>query len=357
MELGIFTFAAMTADPKTGYQISPGQRLKHLIEEIKLADEVGLDVFGVGEHHRSDYAVSAPAVALAAAASVTKNIKLTSAVTVLSSDDPLRIYQQFSTLGLLANGRAEIMVGRGSFAESFTLFGRPGENYEQLFDEKLELLLEARGNEFVTWSGTTRPPLKDAGVYPRINSEVLPIWIGVGGTQSSVMRAARLGLPMSLAIIGGEPRQFLPYAQLYRDIGQKYGFKRSELAVAISSNGFVGSSNSHAADIFYPSYAFQMNKLGRERGWQQMNRAAFDIQRSAQGALMVGSPEQVAERILYQFGIFNHQRFLLQMSVGTVAHMDVMRSIELYGTKVAPLVRGEIERTTKNNQTSSAFNH
>lgn len=339
MELGIFTFGAMTPDPANGERISAGERLRNLIEEIELADQVGLDVFAVGEHHRPDYAVSAPAVVLAAAATTTKAIRLASAVTVLSSDEPLRVYQQFATLDLLSNSRAEIMVGRGSFAESFALFGKAGENYETLFDEKLDLLLRARANEHVTWQGRSQPALKNAGVYPRIEPGSLPIWLGVGGTTQSAVRAGRLGLPMSLAIIGGDPAQYVPLVSLYRDVAAKAGHDPSQLPLAISSNGFIAETSQRAAEIFYPSYELQMNQLGRERGWGPMTRPAYDAQRSISGALAVGSPAQLVDRILHQHSLFRHDRFLLQMSVGTVPHADVMRSIELYGTEVAPAIR------------------
>ena len=343
MELGIFTFAAMTPDPFTGVQIGAGERLRNLIEEIELADQVGLDVFAVGEHHRPDYAVSSPAVVLAAGAARTKSIRLSSAVTVLSCDDPIRVYQQFATLGLLSQGRAEIMAGRGSFTESFALFGRPDEQYETLFDEKLDLLLRARDEERVTWSGRSHPALKNAGIYPRIEPGSLPIWLGVGGTPNSVARAGRLGLPMSLAIIGGNPAQFVPFADRYRELGRKAGHNPSRLQIGISSNGFVADTSQAAADIFYPSYALQMNQLGRERGWGTMTRPTYESQRSIQGALAVGSPQQLVDRILQQHSLFQHQRFLLQMSVGTVPHAAVMRSIELYGRQVAPAVRRALE--------------
>lgn len=339
MELGIFTFGAMTPDPSSGVRISAGERLRNLIEEIELADQVGLDVFAVGEHHRADYAVSSPAVVLAAAATRTKNIQLGSAVTVLSSDDPLRVYQQFATLDLLSKGRAEIIVGRGSFSESFTLFGKPGENYDTLFDEKLDILLRARASERVTWSGRSRPPLINAGIYPRVEQGSLPVWVGLGGTAQSAVRAGRLGLPMSLAIIGGNPAQFVPLVDLYRATATKAGHDLSRLPVAISSNGFIAETSQQAADVFFPSYELQMNQLGRERGWGSMTRATYEAQRSISGALAVGSATQLVDRILQQHSLFQHDRFLLQMSVGTVPHAHVMRSIELYGTQVAPAVR------------------
>ena len=339
MELGIYTFAEATADPRSGETISPGQRLSDLIEEIELADQVGLDVFGVGEHHRPDFVVSAPAVALAAAASRTSRIRLTSAVTVLSSDDPVRVFQDFATLDLLSGGRAEIMAGRGSFIESFPLFGYDLDDYDELFAEHLDLLLELRASERVTWSGKHRPALHDAGVYPRPLQDPLPVWIAVGGTPQSVVRAATLGLPLALAIIGGMPERFVPLVDLYRQAGPP-----QRLPVGINSHAYVAETSQRAADEFFPSYAAMMTRIGRERGWPPTTRAQFDAMRSPRGALVVGSPQEVAEKILFQHELFGHQRFLAQMSVGAMPHAQVMRSIELLGTEVAPVVRAEVER-------------
>jgi probable LLM family oxidoreductase len=342
MEIGVYTFAETTPDPATGNTISAAQRLRDLIEEIKLADEVGLNVFGVGEHHRPDFAVSAPAVVLAAAAEHTKRIRLTSAVTVLSSDDPVRVFQDFATLDLLSGGRAEIMAGRGSFIESFPLFGYDLSDYDELFEEKLDLLLKLIQGERVTWQGEHRPPLQNLGVYPRPFQDPLPVWIAVGGTPQSVVRAASLGLPMALAIIGGAPERFAPFVQLYRETARKTGRDPSQLSVSINSHAYIADDSQRAADEFFPPYAHVMTKIGRERGWPPTTREQFEALRSPRGALLVGSPQEVIDKILFQHSIFGHQRFLAQMSVGTMPHAGVMNSIELLGTKVAPVVRKEI---------------
>ncbi len=339
MELGLATFGDIAPDLQTGVTISPAERLRNLLEEIELADQVGLDVFGVGEHHRPDYAVSAPAVVLAAAAARTKNIRLASAVTVLSSDDPVRVFQQFATVDLLSNGRAEIIVGRGSFIESFPLFGFPLELYDELFSERLELLLEIRRSERVRWSGKHRASIDNLGVYPRPIQDPLPVWIGIGGTPQSAVRAGRLGLPMTIAIIGGMPERFNSFVEKYRMAAERAGHDVSKLAVGINSHGFVADSSQEAGDEFFGPYSAMMNKVGRERGWSAMTRGDFDSLTSLRGALAVGSPQQVVEKILYQHEIFQHQRFLAQMSVGSMPHRQVLRSIELFGTKVAPAVR------------------
>jgi probable LLM family oxidoreductase len=344
MELGIYTFAETTPDPETGRTISPAERLRNLLEEIELADQVGLDVFGVGEHHRPDYAVSAPAVVLAAAAERTKSIRLTSAVTVLSSDDPVRVFQDFATLDLLSGGRAEIMAGRGSFIESFPLFGYDLNDYDVLFAEKLDLLLKIRDSERVTWSGTQRGPLNGLGIYPRPLQSQIPVWIAVGGTPQSVVRAGVLGLPLALAIIGGEPERYAPLISLYGDAARRAGHDPAGLLVSINSHGYVAETAQQAADDFFPTYADVMTKLGRERGWPPTTRKHFDQLCSPRGALVVGSPEEVIEKILFQHELFGHHRFLMQMSVGTMPHTKIMRSIELLGTKVAPVVREEIAR-------------
>jgi probable LLM family oxidoreductase len=339
MELGLATFGDIAPDLETGRTISPSERLRDLLEEIELADQVGLDVFGVGEHHRPDYAVSAPAVVLAAAAARTKNIRLASAVTVLSSDDPVRVFQQFATVDLISNGRAEIIVGRGSFVESFPLFGFALEQYDELFSERLDLLLEIRRAERVRWSGKHRASIEDLGVYPRPVQNPLPVWIGVGGTPQSAVRAGRLGLPMTIAIIGGMPERFSIFVEKYRMAGERAGHDPSKLRVGINSHGFVATTSQAAADEFFGPYSAMMNKIGRERGWPAMTRTDFEASRSLRGALVVGSPQQVIEKILYQHEIFKHQRFLAQVSVGSMPHRQVMRAIELFGTKVAPAVR------------------
>lgn len=341
MQLGIYTFAEMTADSQTGQVISPAQRLHDLLEEIELADQVGLDVFGIGEHHRPEFAVSTPAVVLAAAAARTKHIRLTSAVSVLSSDDPVRVFQDFATLDLLSEGRAEIMAGRGSFIESFPLFGYDLNDYDDLFDEKLDLLLRIREEEHVTWSGQHRPSLSGQGVYPRPIQNPLPVWVAVGGTPASVMRAATLGLPLALAIIGGEPAQFAPLVALYRKVAQDAGHDLAKMPVSINSHGYIAESSQQAADDAFPPYAIMMNKIGRERGWSGFSRRAFEASRSLRGALFVGNPEEAIEKILFQHKIFGHERFLLQISVGTLPHRDVLHAIELFGTKVAPVIRRE----------------
>src|SRR4051812_36029372 len=342
MELGIYTFAETTPDPRTGRTISPAERLTNLLEEIALADELGLDVFGVGEHHRPDFAVSSPAVVLAAAAARTKQIRLTSAVSVLSSDDPVRVFQQFATLDLLSGGRAEIMAGRGSFVEAFPLFGYDPEDYDELFSGKLELLVALREAERVTWSGRHRAPLAGEGVYPRPLQDPLPVWVAVGGTPQSVVRAGVLGLPMALAIIGGQPERFAPFAELHRRAAEEAG--RPAPALSINSHGFIADTSQGAADEAFVAHKVVMDKIGRERGWPPMTRAQFDAGTELHGANFVGSPQQAIEKILFQHEIFGHQRFMVQFSVGTLPHASIMRSIELYGTEVAPAVRREIER-------------
>ncbi|ULJ72653.1 LLM class flavin-dependent oxidoreductase [Rhizobium gallicum] len=339
MELGLYTFADVNPNPERSKGAEGADRLKHLIEEIELADQVGLDVFGLGEHHRPDYAVSAPAVVLAAAAVKTKNIRLTSAVTVLSSDDPVRVFQQFATLDLISNGRAEIMAGRGSFIESFPLFGYNLEDYDQLFEEKLDLLMTLRESETVKWQGELRAPVNGRGVYPRPLQDPLPLWIAVGGTPQSVARAGALGLPVALAIIGGEPRRFAPLFDLYREAARRAGQDQAKLKTSINVHGFIADTTDAAADQFYGPQAEVMNRIGRERGWGPTSRAHFDMSRGPSGALFVGDPEVVAEKIVAHHKIFRNDRFLLQMAIGLMPHDQVMRGIELYGTKVAPLVR------------------
>jgi probable LLM family oxidoreductase len=339
MEIGIYTFVENTADPLTGKMISAHQRIRDLMEEIELAEQVGLDVFAVGEHHRSEYLVSSPAVILGAAAERTKKIKLSSAVTVLSSDDPVRVFQDFATVDLLSGGRAEIMAGRGSFIESFPLFGYDLEDYDELFSEKLDLLLQLNEKEKISWQGKHRPAINNLGVYPRPFQNKLPVWIAVGGTPASAIRAGTLGLPMAVAIIGGMPDQFVSFVKLYRDSAKKAGHIGK---VGINSHVYIADDSQQAADEFYPSYASVMTKIGRERGWQPMNRQSFEMMRSEQGSLLVGSPQQVIDKILYEYDLFKNERFLAQMSVGTLPHDKMMRSIELFGTKVAPAIRKAI---------------
>ena len=339
MELGLCSFVETSPDPLTGKLISPEQRLRDLMEEAELADQLGLDVFAIGEHHRPDFVASAPAVVLAAMAMRTRRLRLTSAVTVLSSDDPVRVFQEFATVDLLSGGRAEIMAGRGSFTESFPLFGYSLDDYDDLFAEKLQLLLRIRESVEVTWKGRHRPALNGEGVYPRPVQQPLPVWIAVGGNPPSVVRAATLGLPMALAIIGGAPERFAPLVELYRDSARKAGHDPASLALSINTHAFVADTSQQAADRFYPSYAYVMSKIGRERGWPPMNRAQYEALRSPRGALAVGSPQEVIDKILFEHELFGHQRYLAQMSVGTVPHDQMMRSIELFGTVVAPAVR------------------
>lgn len=346
-ELGLYSFAELTPDPVTGQMITPAKRLQNLIETIELADQVGLDVFGVGEHHRPDFTASAPAVILAAAATRTRHIRLTSAVTVLSSDDPVRVFQDFATLDLLSNGRAEIMAGRGSFIESFPLFGYNLKDYDELFSEKLDLLLKLRESEIVTWSnGRHRPPLQNLGIYPRPLQGKFPVWLAVGGTPESVIRAGVLGLPMALAIIGGMPERFAPLVQLYREAARRGGHDPAQLPLSINSHGFLADNSQQAADDYFPSFSLVMNKIGWERGWPPINRQQFEASRTLRGSDFVGSPEEIIEKILFQHGLFGHQRLLLQLGVGTMPHDKMMRAIELLGTRVAPVVRAEIQRRT-----------
>jgi probable LLM family oxidoreductase len=339
LQIGIYTFAETTADPRTGRTIGSTQRLRDLLEEIELADQLGLDVFGVGEHHRPDFAVSSPAVVLAAAAARTKRIRLTSAVSVLSSDDPVRVFQDFATLDLLSNGRAEIMAGRGSFIESFPLFGYDLGDYDDLFAEKLELLLALRAKERVTWSGKHRPPLENLGVYPRPLQREIPIWVAVGGTPQSVVRAATLGLPMALAIIGGAPERFAPLIKLYRESARRAGHDPAKLAVSINSHVWIADDSQQAAEEFYPSYAEVMTRIGRERGWPPTTRSQFETLRSPRGSLLVGNPQEVIDKMLFEHELFGNDRFLAQLTVGSMPHDRVMHAIELLGTVVAPAVR------------------
>lgn len=344
MEIGISTFLEATADPVTGKAISHAERLRNAVEEIVVADQAGLDVYGIGEHHRADYAASAPAVVLAAAAAMTKRIRLTSAVTVLSSDDPVRVYQAFSTLDGLSNGRAEIMAGRGSFIESFPLFGYNLDNYDELFEEKLELLLKIRASEKVTWQGRHRPAIHNLGVYPRSVQDPLPVWIASGGNPQSAVRAGMLGLPIAFAIIGGMPERFAPLVELYKEAAKRAGHDPAKLQIATHSHGFVADTTEEAAELFFPPTQAQMNVIGRERGWPPYDRAAYDAARSLRGALYVGDPEYVAEKILLLRKHLGVTRFFLHVNVGTMPHREVLRAIELLGTRVAPIVRKELAR-------------
>jgi probable LLM family oxidoreductase len=344
MELGLCTFVDWTPDPSTGKKITAHQRMRDLMEEAELAEQVGLEVFAVGEHHRPDFLASSPAVVLAAIAERTKTLKLSSAVTVLSSDDPVRVFQDFAMLDLISGGRAEIMAGRGSFIESFPLFGYDLKDYDTLFSEKLELLLAINENEKVTWKGKHRSSINNLGVYPRpYNNGKLPIWIAVGGTPESIARAATLKLPLTLAIIGGSPDQFAPHIKYYRQTAKEAGHDLSKLKVGINSHTYIADTAQKAQDEFYPSYAHVMSRIGRERGWPPMDREHFEMMCSPQGALLVGSPQQVIDKILYEHELFNHDRYLAQMTVGSMPHDKVMRSIELFGTVVAPAVRKSLK--------------
>jgi probable LLM family oxidoreductase len=342
MEIGVYSFGEVP-DGSAG---SAAQRLRDLVEEIELAEQVGLDVFGVGEHHRPDFAVSSPAVVLAAAAARTQRIRLTSAVTVLSSDDPVRVFQDFATLDLLSGGRAEITAGRGSFIESFPLFGYDLDDYDELFATKLDLLLQLRSAERVTWNGPHRPALHDQGVYPRPVQQPLPVWIAVGGTPQSVVRAGQLGLPLALAIIGGSPERFAPLVDLYRAAAQQAGHDPQQLPVSINSPAYLADTGQQAADESYRPFASVFDRIGRERGWGPMSRAQFEQLRGPRGALLVGSPQEVIEKILWEHELFGHQRFLAQLSVGPLPHAQVMRAIELLGTVVAPAVRAALRATS-----------
>lgn len=333
MEIGVLTFADVSSP------VRAKERLANLMEEIELADRTGLEVFGIGEHHRPDYAVSTPAVILAAAAVRTKTIRLTSGVTVLGSDDPVRVFQEFATVDLLSGGRAEIMAGRGSFIESFPLFGYELDDYDELFSEKLDLLLKLREKERITWSGHHRAALHGEGVYPRPVQERLPVWIAVGGTPESAVRAGSLGLPMMVAIIGGLPERFVPLIETYRRALRAAGHDPQSVPLGINSHTYVAETSQKARDEFYPSYAAMMTRIGRERGWPPMTRENFEMLCSPRGALLVGSPQEVVDKILFERELFGHQRFLAQISVGVVEHARVLHAIELFATEVAPKVR------------------
>lgn len=342
MELGIFSFVENTPVADTGKALSPTQRIHNLLEEIELADQVGLDVYGIGEHHRQEYVASAPPVLMAAAAARTKNIRLSSAVVVLGSDDPVRVFQQFATVDLISKGRAEIMIGRGSFIESFPLFGYDLNKYDDIFSEKLELLLQLQDNEIITWKGTHRPDINARGVYPRPHQEKMPLWIAVGGTPQSAYRAGYLGLPMAIAIIGGEPARFKAFADIHARGAQDAGI--TPAPISINSHGLIADDAKKALDIAFPAYKIQMDKIGQERGWAPMTRSQFEASTSLHGANFVGSPQQIIDKILHQYEIFKHDRFNLQITVGSMPHKDVMRSIELYGTVVAPAVRKALKK-------------
>jgi probable LLM family oxidoreductase len=346
MQVGIDSFAA--AHDENSLSVSPSERLRNLVEQIILADRIGLDVFGVGEHHRREFLDSAPTIILGAAAARTQRIRLTSAVTVLSAADPVRVFQEFATLDLLSQGRAEMVVGRGSFIEAFPLFGLQLEDYDSLFEEKLDLLLKIRDNEHVHWTGEYRPTLNGQGVYPRPLQKSLPIWVGVGGTPQSFVRAGILGLPLMVAIIGGETRRFKPLIDLYREAGRRAGHSTDQLKVGIHSLGYVAKTTKEAIDDFYPGYAHTFTEIGKERGWPEMTRADFDAQRGPQGALLVGDPEEVIDKIIrHSKNLGGISRITFMMNPASLPHEKLMRAIELVGTRVAPSLRSQLAKNNK----------
>lgn len=342
MELGITTFVETYPDPNTGQTIDHGTRIRQAVEEIEVAERVGLDVYGIGEHHRADFASSAPAVILAAAAARTERIRLSSAVIILSSADPVRTFQDFSTLDQVSSGRAELMVGRGSFIESFPLFGYDLSDYESLFSEKLDLLLELRDNEKVTWEGRHRPPIHGQGIYPRPHQDPLPVWVAVGGTPQSIVRAASRKLPVALAIIGGDPARFSALADLHRRTLGEHGHDPADAPLAVHGHGYVSDSAEPGAEEYFAPYAIAMSHIGRERGWGPMTRPQYDAMRGPGGSLVMGDPEMVADKIVHWRHLLGIDRFMLHISVGTLPHEKVLRSIELLGTEVAPLVEEKL---------------
>jgi len=346
MQVGIDSFAAALDD--ASLSVSPSERLRRLVEQIERADQIGLDVFGIGEHHRQEFLDSAPAVILAAAAARTKRIRLTSAVTVLSAADPVRVFQEFATLDLLSQGRVEMVVGRGSSIEAFPLFGFRLEDYDSLFEEKLDLLLKIRDNEHIYWSGKYRPTLNGQGVYPRPLQNPLPIWIGVGGTPESFVRAGLLGLPLMVAIIGGETHRFRPLIDLYRKAGRQAGYLPHQLKVGVHSLGYVAESTQEAVDDFFPGYAHAMTEVGKERGWPKMTRASFDAQRGPQGALLVGDPNEVAEKIIrHSQALGGLSRITFMMNPASIPHAKLIRATELIGRRIAPALREVGENEVK----------
>ena len=340
MEIGIDSFAAILQDPTTGLAVTPAERVANLLDEVELADEVGLDVFGMGEHHRAEFLDSAPAVLLAAAAARTSRIRLTSAVTVLSAADPVRVFQEFATLDLISGGRAEIVAGRGSFAEAFPLFGLRRDDYDALFAEKLELLLALRASTHVSWSGRYRPELTGQGVYPRPHQATLPVWLGVGGTPASFVRAGKLGLPLMIGIIGGEFRTFRPLVDLYREAWREAGHPPDQLKVGVHAFGFVADTTPDARDAFFPGWQYIFGSVGRDRGWPPPTRAQFDAMCGPHGTFLIGDPPTVAARVLHACDVIGDvSRITFQMSSALLSHETMTRSIRLLGTEVAPAVR------------------
>ncbi|MDN5284913.1 MAG: class flavin-dependent oxidoreductase [Mucilaginibacter sp.] len=341
MELGVSTFGEVHPDHKAGNAVNAHQRVQQLLEEVKLADEVGLDVFAFGEHHRQDFVISAPEILMAAAASITKQIRLSSSVTVLSSADPVRTFQNFATVDLISGGRAEMIAGRGSFIESFPLFGYDLDDYDDLFTEKLEMFLQINKQEVVNWEGKFRAPVRNQGVYPRPLQEAIPVWIGVGGTPASAKRAGRLNLPMIIAILGSAPKHFVSFVELYRESAEKAGHDVNKLQLAISSQSYFAESSGQAVDEFYPSYEALMNRVGKDRGWSPMNKDQFEWLRN-DGPLIVGSVQQAIDKIMAQYELFHNTRFLAQLVTGFTPHEKVLKAIELFGTHVAPVIRKEL---------------
>lgn len=343
MEFGISTFGEVTPDHVPGGGMNAHARMQELLLEAKLTDEVGLDVFAIGEHHRPDYVISAPEVALAAVAAVTKHVRLSSAVTVLSSADPVRTFQNFATLDLISGGRAEIMAGRGSFIESFPLFGYHLNEYDELFIEKLDMLTQINNNEVLTWKGKFRAPIRERGIYPRPYQNRLPIWLAIGGTPASAARAGRMGLGMTVAILGGLPKQFLNIVELFRKSATDAGHNPAAMPLAINCHTYVAEDSETAANEFWPIYERVMNKIGQERGWSPISRAQFEYLRSQEGPLLVGSVQEVTDKLIYLSKIFNNTRFLAQILKGALPHDKILNSIELFGRKVAPAVRAQLQ--------------
>jgi len=346
MEFGFCTFGDLgyPLQERTPMGEATHSRIKNLIDEMLFADELGMDVFGLGEHHRKDYVVSNPVTILAAAAPLTKNIKLSSAVTILSSDDPVRVYQQFATLDQLSTGRAEIMVGRGSFIESFPLFGYNLQDYDELFDEKLDLLLKINEQQDGPWNGKHRPSLDSLHIYPLPFNKKIPIWVAAGGTPASAIRAGKLKLPLTLAIIGGAPAQFARFTNLYKQSAIAAGIPKEEIQLGINSHVYIAETSQQALDEFFPPYAEVMSRIGKERGWPPLSRQSFYFSASEEGALMVGSPQQVIDKILYEYELFGHSRFLAQMSMGNLDHKKLRRSMELFATVVVPQVKKALKK-------------
>ncbi|MFB0496691.1 putative LLM family oxidoreductase [Mucilaginibacter sp. OAE612] len=342
MELGISTFGEIHPDGTSGNAVNAHKRVQELLEEVKLADEVGLDVYAFGEHHRPDFVISAPEILISAAAAITKNIRLSSSVTVLSSVDPVRTFQNFATADLVSGGRVEMIAGRGSFIESFPLFGFDLDDYDALFTEKLEMFLQINKQEIVSWQGNFRATIRNQGVYPRPLQQEIPVWIGVGGTPASAKRAGTLNLPMIIAILGSAPKHFVPFVELYRESAAKAGHDVSKLQLAISSQFYIAENSQQAADEFYPSYEALMTRVGKDRGWSPMTREQFEYLRDF-GPLVVGDPQQAIDKIMQQYELFGNTRFVAQLVTGFTKHKDILKAIELYGTRVAPVVRKETQ--------------